>query len=305
MRQMIQFYENSIKHSKSENTVEHYAEVLDRIFQEMESLGVQMTESRITGLDGKTLQKWFNTLCDQVKPATVNNYVITLNGFLRWVATMSEEVDGEDIPYIKKDFSNVLHTIPIPDADKLPPEERPKEKYYTHEQVNELLYGNHGRNQVRDRAIMALILYSGLRVSELCSLTVGQFRNAPRGKVQIRRKGGRWTTAVIGEEAYPFIEAYLATRSDLDNPDHPLFMTTHGKPCNRNQLYRALAFKQKEVDVATGPHAFRHTFVSELGNQSGASIARDCANHKSMHVTNRYSHTTEDQRQEAVNGLHW
>ena len=119
-----------------------------------------------------------------------------------------------------------------------------------------------------------------------------------------RRKGGAFATAVIGQDAYPLIEAYLRTRKIPDDAE-PLFITTHGKPCSRNQVYKALRFKQKEIDVATGPHALRHTAISEVANTAGAAVARDFANHKSFTVTNRYSHTTEEQRLGAANGLRW
>ena len=167
------------------------------------------------------------------------------------------------------------------------------------------MYGDHGYNQVRDRAITALVLCSGLRTSELCSLTIGQFRSAVDGRIRLRRKGGAWATAVIGEEAYPLIEEYLKTRKDADDPDRPLFVTTHGNACTRQQLYKAISKKQKAMGVATGLHALRHTAISEVMNTAGAAVARDFANHRSLIVTNRYSHTTEDQRLDAANGLHW
>ena len=275
---------------------------LERVFASLEeSYGVSISDQKITGLDTAKLQRWFISASAQWKPATINAYVCAINPFLRWAYEMAV---GEE-RYIDYDLSRLLKTVRIPDVDELPDEERPLDKYYSHEQAKELLYGDHGRNQVRDRAIMGLILYSGLRVSEVCSITVGQFRNSAHGTLRLRRKGGAWATAYIGEEAYPLIEAYLATRKDIDNPSAPLFMTTHGKPCSREQIYKALAHKQKEIGLATGPHALRHTAVSEVMNTRGAAVARDYANHKNLHVTNRYSHTTDEQRRAAANGLHW
>lgn len=305
---MIEFYAASGVANRRflPTTAPQIKDKLERVFGMLEkSYGVQMEREKITGLDSVTLQNWFNAVSTGWKPATINAYVCVINPFLRW-AYETGKMKGDVLErYLNYDFSHVLRTVRIPDIEELPEEERPLDKYYTPEQVNDLLYGNHGRNQVRDRAIMALILYSGLRVSELCSITVGQFRESPRGKLRLRRKGGAFANAVIGEEAYPFIEAYLKTRKDGQEPSSPLFVTTHGKKCSPSQIYKALSFKQNEVGVATGPHAFRHTAISEVANRYGAPIARDFANHKSMKITNRYSHTTEEQRMRAVNGLHW
>lgn len=305
-RSMIQFYIDSSEGRIAPSSAALYRDQLERVFDDLEkTYGVRMEDEKIVGLDAKTLQSWCNALKKRVKPATVNGYVIALNGFLRWAATMNSEKDGEIIPYTKRDFSGVLHTLPLPDIDDLPPEERPKDKYYTEEQVHELMWGRHGKNQVRDRAIMGLIFFAGLRVSEVCSLTVGQFKEAANGTITVKRKGGKWCEVQVAEQAYKLVNAYLATRKDLDNPKAPLFITTHGTPCTRHSIYEALATKQKEVNVATGPHALRHTAISEMGNRFGAAMARDFANHKSFTVTNRYSHTTAAQMKHAVNELPW
>lgn len=304
MHVMISFYVKSGVAGRRilATTAPQIVEKLERIFSVLEkNYGVRMEDEKITGLDSMTLQTWFNEVSASWKPATINNYVCILNCFLRW----AHEMANGDARYLDYDLSRILKTVRIPDVEDLPDAERPLDKYYTHEQAHELLYGNHGRNQVRDRAIMALILYSGLRVSEVCSLTIEQFRNSSDGKIRLKRKGGAWSTAVIGEEAYGLIEKYLETRKDAQNGSSPLFITTHGKPCSREQIYKALAPKQKQVGVATGPHALRHTAVSEVSNRYGAAIARDFANHKNMKITNRYAHTTESQRRDAANGLHW
>lgn len=302
---MISFYVASREGSVSESTSAHYGEVLERAFNELETYGVRMLDEKIEGLNAKTLQLWCNDMKKKLKPSTVNSYVIAMNGFLRWAANMDSEVDGEIVPYIKRDYSGVLHTLPLPDIDELPPEERPRDKYYTEEQVHELLYGNHGKNQVRDRAIMGLIFFSGLRVSELCSLKVGQFTQMKDGKITVKRKGGKWCDVQIAKQASDLVNAYLGTRQDQPGPSSPLFITTHGQPCTRTQIYKALSTKQDELGLATGPHALRHTAISEVGNRFGAAVARDFANHKSMAITNRYSHTTSAQIANAVNNLPW
>lgn len=270
-------------------------DVLTRVMAALESsYGVTMEEESITGLTSTKIQKWYNAFLDGRKASTVNNYVCLLNPFLRWAF---------DMGYTQRDFSRILHTVRIPDVDTLPEEERPKDKYLTHEEARELLETTAGRNRVRDRAVIALILYSGLRVSEICSLTVGQMQNREE-PILVKRKGGRYVPVVIGEGFWPYLDAYLSTRKDAAN-DEPLFVTSHGQPCDRIQLYRAISTKQKALGLATGPHALRHTFVSEVENTRGAGVARDCANHKTLAITNRYDHTTREQRQSAVDSLSW
>lgn len=301
---MLKFYEESRYGMVSDSTAAQTTDKLEHIFDTMSrEFGVKMEDRQISGLNGEILQRWMNLMKRDHKETSINNYVVLLNPFLRWAHTMTSGDDN--IPYIKHDLSGVLHTLRLPDPEKIPEEERPKTKYYTKEEIAELMKCKGSHNKVRDRAAIALLLSSGLRVSELCSLTIGSIIDHPRGSVYVKRKGGAWKETEVGEFAYPYLEAYLKTRKDIEDHDRPLFVTQDGLPCNRVQMYKSMRHLQDKEDVATGVHAFRHTFVSEVEKIGGGAVARDLANHKSVTITNRYEHTTRDQRKTAVNALDW
>ena len=304
---MIRFYVQSQVSGKDlmDSSAQEMRDKLERVFDTLEKYyGVTMLDRRIEGLDTEVLQNWFNdTLtAKHWKPATVNSYVNTLNPFLRWAAGMS----SKGVPYIDVDCSRLLRTKKLPDPDKLPEDQRPQDKYFSVEQVEELLHGDHGRNQVRDSAIIAMFLWSGLRVSELCQITVGNYLDGrAENCVSVARKGSAYKKKVeIGDSAYPYVDAYLKTRADIQK-EQPLFMTTHGAPCSRKQIYKSLSFKQKEIGIATGPHALRHTNLSSVDKVSSASVVRDIANHKNFRVTNRYTHSSHEERLAALNALPW
>lgn len=296
---MIDFYCESI--DAAELTVSHYMETLQRIFRQMQDFGVTMKEESIEGLSGAALQRWMNAFRKDHKPATVNNYVVTLNPFLRWAHTIYPEAIS--------DFSGILHTVRLPSYDQIPDEEKPKDKYYTDEEIEQLLATPKYDSPLkkRDRAIIALFLASGLRVSELCQLTIGSVLDYKHGFVRVRRKGGAYKDVDVAEFAYGFIEAYLKTREDVKDHSRPLFVTIHGDPCNRHQLYLSMRNRQKKVapDKAFGNHTYRHTFVSSVEKIGGGAVARDLANHKTLMITNRYDHSTAQQRHDAVNQLPW
>jgi len=302
---MINFYAESIDGNVGERTIDHHVDVLERTFRQMEQFGVTMEDSAIPGLSGANLQRWMNFFKKDHKPTTVNNTVVTLNPFLRWAHTI--------YPDTVPDFSNVLHTMRLPDPDKIPVEERPKDKYYTDEEIAALLKvpipSKDSPQKKRDRAVIALFLASGMRVSELCSLKIGDIRQHERGSVFVRRKGGAWKNVDVADFAYKYIDAYLATRKDRKDMDAPLFMTSHGCACSPEQLYKAMRTKQNKAgiseDKARGNHVFRHSFVSAVEKIGGGAVARDLANHKSLVVTNRYDHSTAEQRRNAVNALAW
>lgn len=297
MYPMIDFYVESA--NIAESTVAHHVDVLQRIFRQMEEFGVRLNPESIDGLTGAAVQRWFNVFKKDKKPSTVNNYVVTLNPFFRWAHTIYPEIP---------DVSNILHTMRLPSYEQIPDEEKPKEKYYSDEEIAKLLEipKHDSPLKKRDRAIIATFIGTGLRVSELCQLTVGSVRNYKHGYVRVRRKGGAIKDVDVAEFVYKYIEAYLKTRKNLQDSD-PLFVTIHGEPCNRNQLYQSMRTKQRHIgtDKALGNHVFRHSFVSAVEKIGGGAVARDLANHKSLAITNRYDHSTAEQRHDAVNALRW
>lgn len=299
MFRIVEFYIRSSQ-DKAETTRIHAGEVIQRILEDLsEAYDVSITDEglsgRISGLDPEILQDWYNNHAAVRKVSTMNNYVCMLNPFLRW-AWKLKRVDD--------DFSSVLSTKRLPSLESLPLSERPKDKYLTHEEAYALVNCN-GRNAIRDRAIISLFLSSGLRVSELCSLNLSDVLDRPQGTMEVKRKGGEYKIVEVAPEFYAALAPYLATRADIADHSRPLFLTTHGERINRKQVHKFLSNKQKKLGVATGPHALRHTFLSETEKIGGAAVARDLANQRSLAVTNRYVHTTPEQRQATVRQLKW
>lgn len=295
---MIDFYVESRKKRCSDATNRQCGERLNTIFDELTaSYGVIIHDRTLEGLTGHVLQTWFNAFVDTRKPATINNYLSFLNPFLRWAF---------QIGYMPEDLSHLLRTMRIPTCDELPEWEQPKEKYLTHEQVRSLLdcVGT-GTFALRNRAIIALLVYSGIRVSELCSLTIGSVMERPAGTLYCKRKGGRWCNVYMSKAVYPYLDAYLDTRTDKDDMSAPLFLSVRGKPLDRYAVYTAIRPVQEQLGLATGPHVLRHTYISEMEKLGGVTIARDLANHKSFHITNRYDHTTSQQKEDALKKLTW
>lgn len=288
----------------SKNTSDQRVDVLCRVLDKLtRDYGVRVTsDNKIYGMSAQVLADFYSSMIDAGrKMTTLNYYVNMLNPFLRWCKKLGVFADATQQEV--ENITTILTNGRLPSIDMVPEDERPI-KYITHEQAQQLLTNTSGRNVVRDRAIIALLLYSGLRATELCSLTIGSILDRPRGETYVKRKGGKWCTVLIGEAAYPYLEAYLATRKDADHSE-PLFLTTHGKPCTRIQIYKALAHKQESVGAAKGPHALRHSFISEADRAGGAAIARDLANQHSLYVTNRYDHTTKEQRRAAIDRIAW
>ena len=255
---------------------------------------------KLIGVKPKTLSKWYaDMVANGLKMSTRNNYVNMLNPFLSWAVDM-EYLDADPG---KKPIHQVLKVGKLPREDEIPEEER-RQKALTEEQVRLLFSQMPGKYKARDRAILALFLASGIRVSELCSLNVSSVVGQPRGTIYLRRKGGAWKHTQVADFCYKYIEEYLSTRHVSDEND-PLFVSDRGNRCSRQLIWAIIAYKERMLNLPTGVHLLRHTTLSNVEKKGGASITRDLANHSSFATTNRYVHTTPEERSAAINSLDW
>ena len=294
---IVDFYCQSRKRNITENTLNLQRVRINTILADWEeNYNVIVQENQIIGLNGITVQRWSNKWSETKSPSTMNNYISFLNGFLAW---------GFHVGLIQEDYSRILRSQKLVDPDTLPEEERPVEKIYTHEEVEALLKvieKRQDRNWLRDRAIVSLFLYSGLRREEVSKLTIKQVMKYGKGNIYCQRKGGAWKMANVSEEWYQYLAPYLESRENTDDDD-PLFTVRGDKPISKMGLYEIVRKYQDDLGLIRGSHVLRHVFISEVEKTGGIAVARDCANHKHVRITDRYDHTTADERKIAVNSI--
>lgn len=128
---------------------------------------------------------------------------------------------------------------------------------------------------VRDEAIIRLMAETGIRLSEVIALTVGDL-NLDAGLVTIRRgKSGRGRIIPIGPATTAAIHAYLAARQEQHHADRPeLWLGERGCGLAADALYRSLRRRAKRAGIAGfRPHRLRHTaahrWLAAGGSESG------------------------------------
>lgn len=166
-----------------------------------------------------------------------------------------------------------------------------------------------GSQRLRTAAIVALLLYTGMRIGELVAADVADL-GANRGHrtLTVVRKGGRRQALVLPPAAARRLDAYLAARPDLTGDQLPvlptvnsggrrgipLIATATGRIRNGEawRLVRRLAAATPELsDVAEKmcPHALRHTHAT-LALDAGASLRdlQDALGQRDPRTTRRY-----------------
>lgn len=153
---------------------------------------------------------------------------------------------------------------------------------------------------IRNKAMLELAYASGLRVTELTTLTLHQIDLAV-GLVRVTGKGDKERITPVGEAAVDWVARYLKdVRPRLVRADAPsdyLFLTRLGQPMTRQHFWRVV----REVAQARGiltpvyPHVLRHSFATHLMNH-GADLRalQMLMGHADITTTQVYTHVATD-----------
>ncbi|MEC8838685.1 MAG: tyrosine recombinase XerC [Candidatus Neomarinimicrobiota bacterium] len=152
---------------------------------------------------------------------------------------------------------------------------------------------------VRDRAVLELFYSTGVRLSELVNMNIGDF-HIDKKLVRVIGKGSKERMIPYGKTAESAIENYLKMRNLSFKPvfaRSPLFVNSSEKRISKRTIQRRMNNYIKLVadGKSVGPHLLRHTFATHLLN-NGADIraVKDLLGHSSLSSTQIYTHVSID-----------
>ncbi|AVP98984.1 site-specific tyrosine recombinase XerD [Ahniella affigens] len=147
---------------------------------------------------------------------------------------------------------------------------------------------------LRDRAMLELMYAAGLRVSELCALSINEI-NLRQGALRVRGKGSKERLLPIGEWAIDWLQRYLnEARSVLlrGKPSELVFVSNRGGPVLRQRFWLMIKKYAAQVGVIrpVTPHGLRHSFATHLLNH-GADLRalQMMLGHSSLSTTQIYT----------------
>jgi integrase/recombinase XerD len=153
---------------------------------------------------------------------------------------------------------------------------------------------------LRDRAMLETLYATGLRVSELVGLKLGQV-SFDAGIVRVLGKGSKERLVPLGEEAVASLTRYLATaRVDLlgAGRSDAVFITARRGPLTRQafwQLTKRYALKAGIAAAALSPHTLRHAFATHLLNHGAdLRVVQMLLGHADITTTTIYTHVARE-----------
>ena len=160
----------------------------------------------------------------------------------------------------------------------------------------------------RDRTMLEVLYASGLRVSELVTLTPGQV-SLTQGVVRVLGKGGKERLIPLGEEACAWLRQYArGPRMDLlgGRVSDFLFPTSRSD-CMTRQAFWLLIKRyaiQAGVTKPLSPHTLRHAFATHLLNHGAdLRVVQMLLGHSDLSTTQIYTHVARE-RLKQLHALH-
>lgn len=152
---------------------------------------------------------------------------------------------------------------------------------------------------IRNRTILEVMYATGLRVTELVELKIGDL-HLSIGLLQTLGKGDKERIIPLGDYAIQWIEKYLEeARPELlkknINETH-LFVNHHGKPLSRQGVWKNLKqiVREAGIDKNITPHTLRHSFATHLlENGADLRIVQELLGHADISTTQIYTHITK------------
>jgi integrase/recombinase XerC len=215
---------------------------------------------------------------DGASRATIQRRLVSLNRFGLWLVKHGHLTDN---PFADIEF---------------PRKERRLPRVLEWEQVKGAIAGE---TRPRDRALLSLLAYGGLRRGEVVGLMIGDFSRSAC-TLHVRGKGNKDRVVVLPQVGSQALSKYLATRQTVP-PEAPLFVTANGRPITHRAVTRAVRRAGRRLGVHVHPHMFRHSYATEL-LERGADIRdiRDLLGHESVATTEIYTHVSAARRRRVV-----
>lgn len=234
---------------------------------------------------------------EKYKATTVNTYLVPVRRFFAWLAaTTSSTNPAADIrgARIARGFRKEVLTV---------------------NQAKEILC-SHGGNELielRDSAIIALMLHTGVRTIEVCRANVEDFHS--QNGVMILAVQGKGHAAkddfvVIPALVEQRIRKYLKERGDTE-PGSPLFASVSNRNTGGRMATRSISRIAKETLKEAGldddrltAHSYRHTAITNA-LLAGATVqeAQAMARHANINTTMIYAHNIDRLNNAAENKL--
>ncbi|GAB2573993.1 integrase/recombinase XerD [Gracilibacillus alcaliphilus] len=284
------FHYLQIERGLSDNTLQAYKRDLSNYYQFVREQQQRTDWHQVTRHD---IMQFLYQLNDQGKSsATIARMLSTLRLFHQFLI---REYQLKDDPS--------LH-IETPKANRKLP------KVLSPNDVDKLLnIPAADKFSIRNKAMLETLYATGLRVTELISLTMNDL-HLTMGFVRCFGKGSKERIVPLGDVARDALELYIqSARPELmkQKQTEAVFVNHHGNPISRQgfwKIIKAIAAEQG-IEKELSPHTLRHSFATHL-LENGADLrsVQEMLGHADISTTQIYTHVSKSRLKDIYKAHH-
>jgi len=273
-----------IEKNRSPKTRKNYEQYLNLFFDEMNIKDIKdITEESIRDFRVKLSRK-------NIKKSTQSYYAIAIRTFLKYL--------------VKRHVQSVS-----PDAIELPKLQRRDIDILEYDELERLLKAPDlsTLRGLRDKAVLEMLFSTGLRLSEICSLS--RYLDLERGEFSIRGKGGKLRIVFLSDSARRALKEYIDKRTDTDEAMF-VGIAKNGKALSRmssRSVERLVDFYARSAGIPKKihPHLLRHSFATDLlVNGADLRSVQELLGHANVSTTQIYTHLTNKQLHDVHKAFH-
>ncbi|OAT83715.1 tyrosine-type recombinase/integrase [Desulfotomaculum copahuensis] len=267
----------------SDRTVRDYLAVLGRFARWVEQSYGEFDPAAVTPLDIADYRRQF--VEKGRKPTTINHYLDILGVFFEWAQS-----------------EGLIQTNPATGIKKVS-QQRQAPRWLDRRELGALTRAVQKYGSARDKALIALLLHTGLRISEAVVLRQEDIVTRERsGMVIVRQgKGGKYREVPLNVTVRRTLEEYLESVNG-----EWVFPNRRGGHITTRAVEKILSRFGVFSGVEITPHMLRHTFAKQLVDQ-GVSLDQVAvlAGHSNLNTTARYTRPSLHDLELAVDKLAW
>lgn len=298
MNELERYIEDYLDHldiekNRSPKTVQNYRRYLHSFTRDQKAKTLKDLNEDTIRRFRVSLARKISPLGDTLKKNTQAYYAIALRNFLKYMVKRNMPLrvlpEQVDLPKTPQRQIEIMEYVDL-------------ERFMKGPQGDDL-------RTLRDRALLELLFSTGLRVSELCSLS--RYMDFKRGEITVRGKGSKLRVVFISDQAQKALTTYLAKRSDAEealfvslSKSKPPKVIGRIIPRAVERMVRLYAKKAGILGRVT-PHQLRHQFATDL-LMNGADLrsVQELLGHSNISTTQMYTHITNKQLRDIHKTFH-
>lgn len=237
----------------------------------------------VNNVTEEIINNYLSRLHDNVSKSTIKRYISTLRHFFKFLQkenyityNVMETIDNvksqQSLPIVlsKSEIRLLLNSIDIVDA-----------------------------KTSRNRCMLELLYSSGLRVSEMLSLKIGDL-HLNEHLLHCVGKGNKERIIPVNDITCTYLREYIEIYRDSflhESKNDYLFLTKQGKLMSRTNFYNLLMRLNKKAGIYkhNTPHTIRHTFATHLlENNADLRSIQEMLGHSDISTTTIYTHISQE-----------